>query len=244
MKIKIPKIEQSILITRPKDLAIITAKNLQKLGYQTIIEPIFTVKTIHNWSKNVINQETLQAVIISSANAINALQELKLANDLPILAIGKKTASKIKKIGYKKIFYANNSARSLLEIAQKKFSPFQGKIIYLSGKIITLDLAQELNLLGYEAQRIAVYETIPKKELSKKLINKLKNHLISKVLIYSKNTATIFYHLISKYDLLENFEQIELSCLSKQIADHCLNLGFKKIGLIENINKNDYRNKR
>lgn len=225
------KIEQSILITRPKESALSLAKSIEKEGYKVFIESMFEVQLIDGWPRNKVDPKKLQALMITSVNAIDALEQLELKKDLTILTVGKATAGRLQRLGYNQVYYAQDSARSLLELACQKLSFNGGEVFYLSGQIITLDLAEEMKKRGYQAKRLEVYRTIAKQQLSEELIAKIENHLITAVLIYSKNTATIFQQLIQKYDLLGYFDQIELRCLSGEIVNHCLDLGFKKVTL-------------
>jgi len=222
-----------ILITRPKKEAKILAKKLENIGFETITESLFSVK------KNSPNKlyKNPGAIIITSANACGFLKKLKLAKNILILCVGENTKSNLMKLGFNNIISANNSAISLYNLAIKKLFAKKSLIIYLSGEIITIDIAKKLKSNGFKAIRIIAYKTVKKTKLSAFLIDQIKNNRINSVTIYSKETASIFYKLLLKHNLLECFTKIKLLCLSKDIALFCNQLGFRKTGLISQIIK-------
>lgn len=193
-----------ILLTRPKKLSQEIAKTLH---HQTIIQPLFSVHKINLPKENFQN---LQAVLITSQNAVFALEKLSIKKDILILAVGEKTALALRKLGYQNVICANNSALSLLNLAIQKLSKNNGLVLYLSGSIITLDLAEKLHEQGFEAKKIVVYKTKETEDFSKKTIDEMSNGNISEVWIYSKNSEKIFYKLARKHNLLECLKKIKI----------------------------------
>jgi len=224
-----------ILITRPKKEAKILAKKLENIGYETVIESLFSIKkeSPKKFYKNP------QAIIITSSNACSFLKKLNLAKNTLILTVGENTRNASMKLGFNNIISANNSATSLYNLALKTLSSKKGLIIYLSGEIITIDIAKKLEKKGFKAIRLIAYKTVRKIKLSNSLIDQIKNNQINLAVIYSKETATTFYKLLLKHNLLEYFIKIKLLCLSKNIALYCKKLGFKKTELIFQIIKDN-----
>lgn len=222
-----------ILVTRPQIDSLKLAKQLKSHNHQTIIQPLFAVKKLPQLSP-LTNQE-IQAILISSAHAVFALKKLAIKKSVLILAIGKKTAQTIKDLGYKNVISANNSADSLLKLAIKKLSADNGLVIYLCGEIITLDLTAQLQQKKFLTEKIVVYKTNPTKKLNEETIQAIKNHEIDAALIYSENSALIFYQLLKQHNLLEYLGQIKLLCLSKKILNYTTTLGFSSNGLINTL---------
>ncbi|MDA0902155.1 MAG: uroporphyrinogen-III synthase [Proteobacteria bacterium] len=224
------------LITRPKYKSEILAQKLQEQGYETLINPLFEVRHRYNLtSKEIALLQNPQAILITSDNAIPALKKLALAKDVKIMAVGKITADKIIHCGYKNVSYAQNSAQSLQELALNKLNKDGGMVVYLAGELVTLDLAQQLHKHGFKSKKITVYSIDESKQFEPTIIEKIHNNQITQILVYSQNTALILHRLILKHKLLECFKGIKILCLSKKIADYCLDLGFQKIGNINEI---------
>jgi len=217
-----------ILLTRPKELSNQIAKTLSYKNIPSLIQPLFSISQIKNLQP--INQEP-QAILITSCSAIFAFKKLEIKKDVLVLTVGKKTALKIKNLGYKNVLYANNSALSLLSLALDKLSKNDGLVIYLAGEKITLDLAKELQKRNFLAQKIVVYKTIECKKFSLKTIKEIENGNISQIWIYSKNSLEIFYKLAKKHNLLGCLNKIKILCFSQKIVDLAKKLGFLKTGI-------------
>jgi uroporphyrinogen-III synthase len=226
---------QTILVTRPRIQSELLAKQLQQKGFNAIIEPLFETQT----QKTNIPLKP-QALLITSMNAVNSLLNCNIDKQVKILAVGQKTAHILNQGGFKNVSFASGSSSSLRDLALDVLSPEEGVVVYLAGSIVTLDLSEELTKSGFNSQRITSYTISESKILSKNTISKIKNRHIDKVLIYSKNTASIFHKLLDKHNLLEYCQSMKLLCFSDRISDFCLEIGFKRIGDIgEIIDSND-----
>lgn len=219
-----------ILLTRPKKLSQKIAQTLAQKNLSSLIQPLFSIVEIDNLQP--ISQE-LQAVLITSSAAVFALEKLTIQKNVLILAVGKKTALAIEKLGYKNVLVANNSAASLLDLALEKLSKNNNLIIYLAGENITLDLAEKLGEQNFNAQKIIVYKTTAREKFLTTTIDAINNNEVSEVWVYSQNSLKIFYQLAKKHNLLECLSEIKILCLSQKIADLASELGFLKIGIIK-----------
>jgi uroporphyrinogen-III synthase len=195
----------------------------------SITQPLFSIARIDNLQP--INQE-LQAVLITSSAAVFALEKLAIKKDVLVLAVGKKTADEVKKLGYKNVLFANNSAASLLDLALNNVKN-KDLIIYLAGEKITLDLAEKLSKQNFNAQKIVVYKTIEIEKFSGTTIDEIRIGNVGEVWIYSKNSLRIFYKLAQKHNLLECLGEIKILCLSQEIAELAREIGFLKTGIIK-----------
>ncbi len=219
-----------ILLTRPKKSSQKIAQTLVQKNLLSLIQPLFEIAEIDNLQP--INQK-LQAVLITSSAAVFALKKLAIKNDILILAVGKKTADAIEKLGYKNVVAANNSAAALLNLSAEKLSKNNGLIIYLAGEKISLNLAEKLCEQNFNAKKIVVYKTIPSKKFLTTTIDEIKNGNVCEVWVYSKNSVRIFYQLAKKHNLLECLREIKILCLSQEIADLAKEFGFLKTGIIK-----------
>ena len=220
-----------ILLTRPQKISEKIANNLTKKNLSFLIQPLFSIIKINDFN---LPTKDPQAILISSFNAVFALEKLDVNQNILILAIGENTATAIKELGYSNVIFADNSSVSLLRLAQQKLDKSNGLIIYLSGQIITLDLEKELLNMDFETQRIVVYKTKEIEKFSEQTIVEITNNNISEIWIYSQNSAKIFYKLIKKYNLFEYLKQIKILSFSQHIANFTREIGFLKTGVIKN----------
>ena len=134
-------------------------------------------------------------IIITSMNAIFAIEKMNIMQNNPIFTVGEISANILKDLGYTNIIHGDNSAQSLLDkIITEKLIPKTEKIIYLSGKKITINIAKKLQKLGYNIQRKIIYK-INSKKLSQNLIDDLKNNKINDIALFSKNGEEIFHDI-------------------------------------------------
>jgi uroporphyrinogen-III synthase len=179
-----------------------------------------------------LQSKKIQAILITSQNAIFALTQLAIEKNVLILTISKKTALAVKNLGYQNTIFANNSANSLLNLAKETLTnnlTNDDLVIYLSGEIITLDLAKKLQNLGFLAEKIVVYKTRESAELLPKTISEIIAGNVTEIWFYSKNTVKIFYKLAKKYNLLKYLKQIKILCLSKEISSFANKIGFLNV---------------
>ena len=231
---------KNILITRSQNRSKKLKDTLEHLGFKVFIEPLFSIK------KNLLDIDLLKKevpqisnILISSANAIYILQKLKIPKETPIYAVGLSTATKIKKLGYKNIFYPQKSSgQELYKIILKNFEP--QKIHYFHGEKISFDFKNKLQKKGFEIKDFEVYKTCEIKKFSKELISFNKNNKFDEILIFSQNSLEIFNRMCKKHNLVEYFNYPNIMCLSKKIAKNAQKIGFKNTQI---FHKNSVLNK-
>ena len=231
---------KNILITRSKNRSKKLKEALETFGYQVFIEPLFSVKK-NFISKNLLleNVQEISNILISSANAIYILKELNIPKETTIYAVGSSTANKIKKLGYKNVFYPKKSSGlELYKIIIKKLKP---QILhYFHGEKISFDFKKKLKKKGFEVKNFEVYKTSEIKNFSKELKEFSLNNKFDEILIFSQNSLEIFNKICQKYNLIEYFNWASIICLSKKIEKNAQKIGFKKTQIFQ---KNPVLNK-
>jgi len=201
--------------------------NFEERGYQIINPNILEVETlpIKQIQGNFI-------IIITSMNAIFALEKLNILKDNLIFTAGNVSANILKNLGYNNIIFGKNSAKSLLQkIIEENLITKKDNILYLSGKNITINIAQKLQQLGYKAQQQIIYK-INAQELSNDLILDLKNNDINDIALFSKNGVDIFCNLCHKNNI--NLSNKNIFVISDNIANYCKdNFALTNINIIK-----------
>ncbi|MDA9231101.1 uroporphyrinogen-III synthase [Rickettsiales bacterium] len=225
-----------ILVTRDKVSSIITAKKLNKRGFKTAIMPLFKIVyfKVNCFRKIWLKFSNFDIVVLSSANAINYLQQLYFDKDkIKIYVVGTKTADKVRSFGYQNIYIANNSSSSLIKLLQKKVSK-KSRLLYLCQKYATGNINLNLEKEGYKIKKIIAYKANSIEYLSEEILNDIKLSKFSGVTIYSKRTAQIFLKLIRKYNIFAACKNIQFLCFSNEICEYCHKLGFRNTQNIQN----------
>ncbi|MBP7710107.1 MAG: uroporphyrinogen-III synthase [Rickettsiales bacterium] len=208
---------KNILLTRPHKDSYELATLLEKDEFNTFIEPLFSVKKI------AINQKAdakTSAVIITSANACDAVIDFGFNKNIKIFSVGKKTAQKLIDANFTNIVTSpRNSAESLKNlIAREKHE----KILYFHGSVVTLDFSKELK----NVEKILAYETFPAENFSPEFLQISQEQSFDQVLLFSQNSAQTFCKLAAKHNLLEYFATSQILCLSDKILACVKKFGF------------------
>lgn len=203
--------------------------NLTRVGYKIIHSNILQVQELKILDMDIGNKYDI--IIITSINAIFALNKLKISNNHIIFTTGESSANILKDLGYNNVIFGNNSAQSLLDkIIREENIGKSKKILYLSGQSISTDVEKELKKIGYDINRKIVYK-INEKPLSTDIINNLSNNIIKDIALFSCNGSDIFFNLCQKNNI--DLSDKEIHCLSQNIMRHCELL---RSGIIKKIN--------
>lgn len=238
------------LILRAKDDALQTAKLLSERGFETIIEPLFVVEKLpqdvvdeafynavgedgYGVENNALNN--VQALIITSANACDAIINLVFNKQIKIFAVGYKTALALVENGFSNIIYPQENSAFALKKLVENLEKNVGKILYFCGDDITLDFESELEPLGFKVNKILAYKVKWNKNFSAEFLQKVaqmqkENRIVDSILFFSQNSLKKFYLLAQNNNLLEYFSNSTLLCLSEKIALQAREFGFKNVG--------------
>jgi len=211
-------VSKNVLITRPSEQAVELADFLKAEGFTPFIEPIFSVE------KNAIPKITraFSSVIITSINACDALENIGFDPHTKIFTIGKKTEKELRDFGFLNVITSpKNSAESL----EKMIALEEGDILYLRGEKISFDFAAKHKNIT----EITAYKVHPEKSFSPQLLKFAQKNIFDEVLLFSSNSAEIFFNLAIKHNLLEYFLASQIFCLSEKIQKRARDLGFKKV---------------
>ncbi len=216
---------KNVLITRPKEQAQEIVYSFEQEGFNTFVEPLFYVKKIDQ--KNVTKKLKAYAIIITSANACDAVINFNFDKEIKIYAVGKKTAKKLIEKGYKNIIFPPEKTAASLKDLIIKSQKETGKILYFRGSISSIDFKKELKKLGFDVEEIFAYSIIEVKHFSDEFLQFCQKNYFNYVLIFSQNSAKIFAKLARNHNLLEYFLGAQILCLSEKILNDVRNFGFK-----------------
>ena len=145
--------------------------------------------------------------------------------------VGSATESKAKSIGFQNIFAADGNVNNLKELILQNFNSSDGKLLYVSGEIISNDLDQQLISEGYNVKRIINYSANPIEKFNDDFIEKLKLKMPEIVYVYSQNSAISFLNLIKNYQLYDLWMNTNLMCIGEKTSSVLNEIKWKKIFL-------------
>ena len=217
-----------ILLTRPLEDNHEMILKFQSLGHEVTHMPLISIQKIKY--KNV-NFSDFKGIIFTSSNAIKFLNIKLIDKKINCFCVGNATESKAKSIGFQNIFAAEGNVNNLKELILQNFNSSDGKLLYVSGEIISNDLDQILISEGYNIQRIINYKTNPVEKFSDTFIKKLKLNMPEIVYVYSQNSAISFLNLIKNYELTNLWMDTNLMCIGEKTSAVLNEIKWKKIFL-------------
>ena len=217
-----------ILLTRPLEDNREMIFKFKSLGHEVTHMPLINIEGVKNED---LNFSDFKGIIFTSANAIKFLDTKLIDKKINCFCVGSATESKAKSIGFQNIFAAEGNVNNLKELILQNFNSSDGKLLYVSGEIISNDLDQMLLSEGYNIQRIINYRANPVEKFSDTFIEKLKLNMPKIVYVYSQNSAISFLNLIKNYELVNLWMDTNLMCIGEKTSAVLNEIKWKKIFL-------------
>jgi len=217
-----------ILLTRPLEDNREMILKFQSLGHEVTHMPLISIEGI---KYEDLNFSDFKGIIFTSSNAIKFLDTKSVDKKINCFCVGSATESKAKSIGFQNIFAADGNVNNLKELILQNFNSSDGKLLYVSGEIISNDLDQILISEGYNIQRIINYKANPVEKFSDTFIEKLKLNMPGIVYVYSQNSAISFLNLIKNYELVNLWMDTNLMCIGEKTSAVLNEIKWKKIFL-------------
>ena len=217
-----------ILLTRPLEDNREMILKFQSLGHEVTHMPLISIEGI---KYEDLNFSDFKGIIFTSSNAIKFLDTKSVDKKINCFCVGSATESKAKSIGFQNIFSADGNVNNLKELILQNFNSSDGKLLYVSGEIISNDLDQILISEGYNIQRIINYKANPVEKFSDTFIEKLKLNMPEIVYVHSQNSAISFLNLIKNYELVNLWMDTNLMCIGEKTSAVLNEIKWKKIFL-------------
>lgn len=216
-----------VLLTRPDWQACELELELEPLGYQCIVDPMLTIRSVP-WDHDFLVDAA--ALVVTSPNGARALAHAPGDDPLcPVYAVGPRTAEEIKKAGYLNVQHAQGTADSLLALIKESIPRLEGRVVYLSGDVCTVDIARELRRAGQEAIRVVTYVAQPVDHLRPSTIDALSSGTLLAATFMSVRTARVFCDLCETATLETRCQNITAVALSTKIGESLKRLSWRQV---------------
>ena len=215
-----------ILFTRPLEDSEELILKFRDLGHKVSHMPVIKIEKVEN---EKINYLDYKAIIFTSANALKFLDTKFIDKKIICFCVGNSTEKKALSLGFQNVITAEGNVRTLKELILQNYNSSAGKMLYVSGEIISNDLDKNLAFQGYNVKRIINYTSKPNYELDEKFIEKLRVNMPDIVYIYSQNSALSFLKLINNYRLNDFWMNTNLMCISEKSSTVLNKIKWRKI---------------
>ena len=217
-----------ILLTRPLDDCKELIVRFKSLGHKVSHLPVIKIQNVNH---DKLNVNEFGGIIFTSANAIKNLNTLNINKQINCFCVGSSTEYVAKQNGFQNIFCAEGNVNNLKEVILQNFDKRSGKLLYVSGEIISSNLDKDLISEGYTIKRIINYSALPIEEIGEEFIKDLKSSIPDMVYVYSENSARNYLNLLKKYNLLDCWMNTNLMCLGEKTSSVLNEIKWKKIFL-------------
>jgi uroporphyrinogen-III synthase len=217
-----------ILLTRPLEDCSEMIVKFQSLGHQVSNIPLLKIdKVNYDW----VNFSDFKAIVFTSANAVKYLDIKNINKNCLCFCVGNATEKKARNVGFQNVIAAEGNVENLKELILQNFDKSNGKIIYVSGEIISIDLDQQLLKEGYNIKRIINYRTSHNENFNENFVKTLKSNMPDIVYIYSQNSASSFLKFIKVYQSETLWINTNLMCIGEKTSSILNEIKWKKIFL-------------
>jgi uroporphyrinogen-III synthase len=210
----------TVLVTRAEPDNAVTADVLRQRGFDALLAPVLRFEPLP-----VRYDETIQhaGLIVTSANALRAIRSHPLSGqliDLPVYAVGQRTANAARQTGFADVHAADGDVAALRKLVADAVPKRKRKapLLYLSGSDISGDIAAALARDGIAVTTVTVYRMIPVADLDDSVRAAFAAQTIEAVLHYSPRSAAAFISAVRRAGLEIAALALPQVCMSEAVA--------------------------
>ena len=217
-----------ILFTRPLEDCHEMILKFQSLGHEISHLPLINIEGV---KYEPLNYSEFKGIIFTSSNAIKFLNVKNIDKNIACFCVGSATEKKAKSSGFLNVFAADGNVNNLKELILQSFNYSEGRLLYVSGEVISSNLDLELISNGCTIERVINYRANPIKKYDEVFIEKLKLKMPEITYIYSQNSAINFLKMIKNYQLETLWMNTNLMCIGEKTSSILNEIKWKKIFL-------------
>lgn len=226
-----------VLVTRPQPDAATVADALAARGHEAVTCPLLEIqpRVIPEAQRAVLDRSA--GLIVTSANAIRALQPqpaLQLAPLLekPLFAVGPATEAAARAAGFLDIRTGAADAEALVGLIADYWTPASGPLLHLCGAEIAGDLTASLAAKGFGVEALIIYDAVLLPALPARAADAL-GGTIQGVLLFSPRTASHFCALVTEAGREAAAPGLTAFCLSAAVAEAARPLAWQAVRIAD-----------
>jgi uroporphyrinogen-III synthase len=217
-----------ILLTRPLEDCHEMILKFQSLGHEVSHLPLINIEGL---KYEPLSYSEFRGIIFTSSNSVKFLDIKNIDKKTVCFCVGSATEKKARNSGFQNVFAADGNVNNLKELILQNFNSSEGKLLYVSGEVISSNLDKELISKGYIIERVINYRANPIEKYDEVFIEKLKLRIPEITYIYSQNSAINFLKVIKNYKLETLWMDTNLMCIGEKTSSILNEIKWKKIFL-------------
>ncbi len=203
------------LVTRPQHDAKLLVEALVHRGISAFISPMLHITVLTDIG---INLSGVQVILFTSSNGVRAFAALTSRRDIPVFAVGDRTAAVAEENGFPQVESAGGDVEKLAVLVEQCCNPNGGVLFHPAGSAVAGDLSGRLERCGFVVRRAVIYEAHQATGFSSEIRKALLDGKVDLVMFFSPRTAKIFVELAISQGLGLACTKLEALCLSDAVA--------------------------
>jgi uroporphyrinogen-III synthase len=222
-------VKKKILLTRPRASSERWAILLARHGFDCVIEPLLILMPTQAPRPLGI----FQAVMITSANAVDTLQDRReTISDLfqlPCFCIGSTTSEAARNLGFTDIHTGVADGASLAQTIVQTFSDKTLSVLHIAGDIVDGRTHDILSRSGIPVTLWPVYRANAVEDFTMPVRTQFKTGQFAAIPIFSPRSARIFVSIVEKNHLAPACHSMVAVGLSQAVADVLQTLPWRRL---------------
>lgn len=223
-----------VLVTRPSADAIPLAGELQRRGFDVLLQPLLRIEPAEG---PPLDLSGFQALLFTSANGVRAFARRSDVRTLAAYAVGDATAAAAKAEGFLSVASAGGDVGDLAALVQSRLDPAGGKLLHASGSAVAGDLAGVLGAAGFSVERRQLYDAQQTDKFDPAVRAALSDGGVDAALFFSPRSAAGFVSLVRAAGLTEACQGIAAFCLSAAVAEAASPVSWRSVAVAPEPNQ-------
>lgn len=219
-----------VIITRPQADASALEKQLGAMpefsSARLCCFPLLAIKPIKledNALKSALSPAP-KALMVTSRYALQDGLANALDKNLPVYAVGEKTATHVRLLGFENVYYGQGGLNGLIALIKSVYEKnLQSPILYLRGEDVRMHAHTALTEAGIHVKNLITYRAEKIQDPDPDILKSINQHLTSGqnvyALLFSRRTAENWTVQTDCKFFQDRVKQIHYVCLSKAVAD-------------------------
>jgi len=238
-KIKFPK-KLTFLLTRSIKQSNELKKNINLKNFNFLNCPMLKIKPIKLTKNQIKEIKVADAIIFSSANAVNISRNYLNSFSNKVFCVGDDTKVACLKNNIKNVSSSDGNINDLINLITKKIKDRSKKLVYISAKQTAVNLPLILKSKKIYVKKIVIYESKKIKTIQKPILDLIRLNKLNFVTFFSRKTVITFNQLILKYKLQRYLMNTECISLSNSIEQIAKKNNFKKYYVSSNPDRKSF----
>jgi uroporphyrinogen-III synthase len=201
-----------VLVTRARADAERTAQRLAERGHEATAAPVTELVP----TGEPMPAGAVDALVVTSAHAVPALAALTDRN-CPALAVGERTATALRRAGFRDVRSGPGHAAGLAELVSGLF-PSGARLLHVAGRHRKAEPEASLQARGHRVRVWEAYEARAVERFDEGLVSRLRAGQFDIVLHFSRRSASLFVELADRAGLRPQLGVPIHLCLSPDVA--------------------------